>query len=76
MLLPKQSSMENSYWTVINLLVSCIENGRVDAEELKKARLSLSTELDKRSVCNLPTDETKRLLSVFDGLYDKVSDNE
>lgn len=76
MLLPKQSSMENSYWTVINLLVSCIENGRVDAEELKKARLSLSTELDKRSVCNLPTDETKRLLSVLDGLYDKVSDNE
>lgn len=68
--------MENSYWTVINLLVSCIENGRVDAEELKKARLSLSTELDKRSVCNLPTDETKRLLSVLDGLYDKVSDNE
>ena len=76
MLLPKQSSMENSYWTVINLLVSCIENGRGDAEEMKKARLSLSTELDKRSVCNLPTDETKRLLSVLDGLYDKVSDNE
>ena len=68
--------MENDYWLVINLLVSCIENGRVDAEELKKARLSLSTELDKRSVCNLPTDETKRLLSVLDGLYDKVSDNE
>ena len=68
--------MENSYWSVINLLVSCIENGRVDADELKNARLLLSTELDKRSVCNLPTDETKRLLSVLDGLYDKVSDYE
>ncbi len=68
--------MENSYWSVINLLLSCIESGKVDAGELKKARLSLSMELDKRSVCNLPTDETKRLLSVLDGLYDKVSDNE
>lgn len=68
--------MEEQYWTAINLLVSCIENGRVDADELKNARLLLSTELDKRSVCNLPTDETKRLLSVLDGLYDKVSDYE
>lgn len=68
--------MGNSYWLVINTLVSCIENGKVDADELKKVRLSLSMELDKRSVCNLPTDETKRLLSVLDGLYDKDSDNE
>lgn len=68
--------MENSYWLVINTLVSCIENGKVDADELKKVRLSLCMELDKRSVCNLPTDETKRLLSLLDGLYDKVSDNE
>ena len=68
--------MENNYWSVINLLVSCIENGRVDAEELKNTRFLLSTELDKRSVCNLPTEETKRLLSVLDGLYDKVSDYE
>lgn len=68
--------MGNSYWLVINTLVSCIENGKVDADELKKVRLSLSMELDKRSVCNLPADETKRLLSVLDGLYDKVSDNE
>lgn len=68
--------MGNSYWLVINTLVSCIENGKVDVDELKKVRLSLSMELDKRSVCNLPTDETKRLLSVLDGLYDKVSDNE
>ena len=71
-----ESLMENNYWSVINLLVSCIENGKVDADELKNARLLLSTELDKRSVCNLPTDETKRLLSVLDGLYDKVSDYE
>lgn len=68
--------MENSYWLVINTLVSCIENGKIDDDELKKVRLSLCMELDKRSVCNLPTDETKRLLSVLDGLYDKVSDNE
>ncbi len=68
--------MENSYWLVINTLVSCIENGKVDAEELKKARFKLCTELDKRSVCNLPADETKRLLCVLDGLYDKVGDYE
>ena len=68
--------MENDYWLVINTLVSCIENGKIDADELKKARLSLCMRLDKRSVCNLPTDETKRLLSVLDGLYDKVSDKE
>ena len=68
--------MENSYWTVINLLVSSVENSKVDADELKKARFLLSTELDKRSVCNLPADETKRLLLVLDGLYDKITDNE
>ena len=68
--------MESGYWIVINTLISCIENGKVDAEELKNAHLRLCTELDKHSVCNLPTDETKRLLSVLDGLYDKVSDNE
>ena len=43
--------MGNSYWTIINLLVSCIENGKVDAKELKKARFLLSTDLDRRSVC-------------------------
>lgn len=51
--------MENSYWTIINLLVSCVENSKVDADELKKARFLLSTELDKRSVDNLPIDEIK-----------------
>ena len=71
-----ENLMENNYWSVINLLVSCIENGKVDADELKNAHLLLSTELDKCSVCNLPTDETKRLLSVLDGLYDKVSNYE
>lgn len=64
------------YWIVINLLQSCIKNGKVDAEELKNARLSLSVALDKRLTCNLPTDETKRLLSVLDGLYSIVTDNE
>lgn len=68
--------MANGYWLVINTLISCIGNGRVDAEELKKARFKLCTELDKRSVCNLPVDETKRLLCVLDGLYDKVGDYE
>ncbi len=68
--------MGNNYWAVINLLLSCIENGKVDAAELKKARFLLSTGLDKCSVCNLPTDETKRLLSALDGLYDNVCDNE
>lgn len=64
------------YWIVINLLQSCIKNGKVDAEELKNARLSLSVALDKRLTCNLPTDETKHLLSVLDGLYSIVTDNE
>lgn len=68
--------MENSYWLVINTLVSCIKNGKVDADALKNARFKLATSLDKRLVCNLPTDETKRLLSVLDGLYGMVSDNE
>lgn len=62
----------SNYWTVIDLLVSCIEEGRVSAGGLKKARFLLFTELDKCSVYNLPTDETKCLLSVLNGLYDKV----
>lgn len=68
--------MESDYWIVINLLQSCIKTGKVDADALKNARFRLTTELDKRLVCNLPTDETKRLLSVFDGLYDMATDNE
>lgn len=68
--------MENDYWIVLNLLQSCIKTSKVDAEELKNARFRLDTELDKRLVCNLPTDETKRLLSVLDGLYDMAKDNE
>lgn len=68
--------MESDYWTVINLLQSCIKTGKVDADELKNARFRLATGLDKRLVCNLPTDETKRLLSVLDGLYGMVTDNE
>ena len=68
--------MGNDYWTVINLLQSCIKTGKIDADALKNARFKLATSLDKRLMCNLPTDETKRLLSVFDGLYDMVTDNE
>lgn len=68
--------MQENYWIVINLLQSCIKTGKVDAAALKKARFRLDTELDRRSVCNLPTDETKRLLSVLDGLYDMITDNE
>ena len=64
------------YWITIDFLLSCIENGEVDAEKLKEAHLRLSTELDRRSVFNLPIDETKRLISVLNGLYDKVSDYE
>lgn len=61
--------MESNYWTVINLLLSCVRNGKVEADELKEARLSLSKDLDGRIVGNLPTDEDERLLSVLDGLY-------
>lgn len=68
--------MESDYWIVINLLQSCIKTGKVDADALKNARFRLATGLDKRLVCNLPTDETKRLLSVLDGLYGMVTDNE
>lgn len=68
--------MESDYWIVINLLQSCIKTGKVDVDALKNARFKLATELDKRLVCNLPTDEKKRLLSVLDGLYDMVTDNE
>ena len=71
-----ENLMESDYWTVINLLQSCIKTGKVDADELKNARFRLATGLDKRLVCNLPTDETKRLLSVLDGLYGMVTDNE
>lgn len=68
--------MENSYWTVINTLLSFVEGGRVDAATLKNAHLRLSTELDRRIVGNLPSEEIKRLLAVLDGLYAKVSDDE
>lgn len=65
-----------SYWTVINAMLSFVESGRVDAAILKKAHLRLSTELDRRVVSNLPTEETKKLISALDGLYTKVSDDE
>lgn len=68
--------MESDYWIVINLLQYFIKTGKVDADALKNARFRLATELDQRFVCNLPTDETKRLLSVLYGLYDMVAYNE
>lgn len=62
-----------SYWTVINALLSFVESGRVDAATLKEAHLRLSNELDRRIVGNLPTEETKKLISALNGLYTKVS---
>lgn len=53
------------YWLVINTLVECLSQG-IDAEKLKFATLQLDTELDRRSVDNLPIDEIKRLKSVLE----------
>lgn len=57
--------MINNYWIVINTLVDCLENG-IDKEKVKSATLQLDTELDRRSVDNLPIDEIKRLKSVLE----------
>ncbi|WP_289075729.1 hypothetical protein [uncultured Bacteroides sp.] len=65
--------MQENYWTMIDFLVGCIRNKGVDADELKNARYRLSVALDKRLVCNLPSDEIKRLISVLDGLYKEIS---
>ena len=48
------------YWLVINTLVECLSEG-IDPEKVRIATLQLDTELDKRSVDNLPIDEIKRL---------------
>ena len=56
--------MEN-YWLVINTLVECLEQG-IDKEKVKLATLQLDTDLDRRFVDNLPTEETKRLKSVLE----------
>ena len=53
------------HWLVIDTLVDCLQNG-IDTEKLRKATLQLDTELDRRSVDNLPTDELKRLKSVLE----------
>lgn len=53
------------YWLVINTLVECLSEG-IDPEKLKFATLQLDTELDRRSVDNLPIDEIKRLKSVLE----------
>lgn len=65
--------MQENYWTVIDFLVDCIINKDVDADELKNVRYRLSVALDKRLVCNLPSDEIKHLVSVLDGLYKEIS---
>ena len=51
------------HWLVINTLVECLSEG-IDPEKVRIATLQLDTELDKRSVDNLPIDEIKRLKSV------------
>lgn len=63
--------MENNYWLVINALVDCLEHG-VDRERLKEASFKLATELDRRVVGNLPTDEIKRLVGVLERLNYEV----
>lgn len=58
--------MENKHhWLVIDTLVECLSQG-IDAEKLKFATFQLDTELDRRSVDNLPTDEIERLKSVLE----------
>ena len=53
------------HWLVINTLVECLSEG-IDPEKVRIATLQLDTELDKRSVDNLPIDEIKRLKSVLE----------
>ena len=53
------------HWLVIDTLVDCLQNG-IDTEKLRKATFQLDTELDRRSVDNLPIDEIKRLKSVLE----------
>ena len=53
------------YWLVINTLVEFLSEG-IDPEKVRIATLQLDTELDRRSVDNLPIDEIKRLKSVLE----------
>lgn len=53
------------YWLVINTLVECLSEG-IDPEKVRIATLQLDTELDRRSVDNLPIYEIKRLKSVLE----------
>ena len=53
------------HWLVIDTLVECLSQG-IDPEKVRIATLQLDTELDKRSVDNLPIDEIKRLKSVLE----------
>ena len=53
------------HWLVIDTLVECLSEG-IDPEKVRIATLQLDTELDRRSVNNLPIDEIKRLKSVLE----------
>lgn len=53
------------HWLVINTLVECLSEG-INPEKVRIATLQLDTELDRRSVDNLPIDEIKRLKSVLE----------
>ena len=53
------------HWIVIETLVDCLENG-INTKNIHKATFQLDTELDRRSVDNLPTDEIERLKSVLE----------
>lgn len=53
------------HWLVINTLVECLSEG-IDPEKVRITTLQLDTELDRRSVDNLPIDEIKRLKSVLE----------
>lgn len=53
------------HWLVINTLVECLSEG-IDPKKVRIATLQLDTEIDRRSVDNLPIDEIKRLKSVLE----------
>lgn len=53
------------HWLVINTLIECLSEG-INPEKVRIATLQLDTELDRRSVDNLPIGEIKRLKSVLE----------
>ena len=63
------------YWTVINTLVDCLQNG-IDTDKLRKATLQLDMGLDRHLVDNLPLDEIKHLKSVLEYVNYELKSNE